>query len=110
MLKSASATSTTAEVFTFNSSHQNAAAAAAAATAISPSVYSNLASPFPLASPALLPMTPFSPPPSVNRTLKPKKTGSGSSESAAPPPSVNRQLKPHRKRMFCFQLLFSDWI
>jgi hypothetical protein len=98
MLKSASATSTTAEVFTFNSSHQNAAAA----TAISPSVYSNMASPFPLASPALLPMTPFSPPPSVNRTLKPKKAGSGSNEGAAPPPSVNRQLKPHRKLFLTF--------
>lgn len=92
MPKSSSATSTTAEVFTFNSSHH---AAAAAAAATSPSVYCNLASPFPLASPALLPMTPFSPPPSVNRTLKPKKTGQAT-EGAAPPPSVNRQLKPHR--------------
>ena len=68
---------------------------------MSPSVYSNLASPFPLASPspALLPMTPFSPPPSVNRTLKPKQQGTpgGAADGPAPPPSVNRQLKPNRK-------------
>lgn len=57
-------------------------------------------------------MTPFSPP-SVNRTLKPKKQSSGTAslvEGPAPPPSVNRQLKPHRKWLnvyvTAFDLLF----
>lgn len=94
-----SSSSTTAEVFTFNNNALTAPSSAAA-MAMSPSIYSNMASPFPLASPnpALLPMTPFSPPPSVNRTLKPKNAASGgAAEGGAPPPSVNRMLKPLRK-------------
>lgn len=99
-----SACSTAAEVFTFNNSALAAAAAAssssqspsagmAAMTAMSPGIYSNMASP----SPALLPMTPFSPPPSVNRTLKPKNPAvAGADGAPAPPPSINRQLKPLR--------------
>jgi hypothetical protein len=86
-----------AEIFTFN--NNAVTAGLSAASAMSPSVYSNLASPFPLASPALLPMTPFSPP-SVNRTLKPKTQSSGAAgvvDGPLPPPSVNRQLKPNRK-------------
>lgn len=81
----------TAEVFTFNSTPSAASAA--------PSIYSNLASPFPLASPCpvLLPMTPFSPPPSVNRTLKPKLQAGQVEGVAPPPPTVNRQLKPNRE-------------
>ena len=90
-----------AEIFTFN--NNAVTAGLSASSTMSPSVYSNLASPFPLASPspALLPMTPFSPP-SVNRTLKPKTQSSGASggvvvDGPLPPPSVNRQLKPNRK-------------
>lgn len=91
----------TAEIFTFN--NNIVVSASTAASTLSPSVYSNLASPFPLASPspALLPMTPFSPPPSVNRTLKPKQQGVSAAD-AAPPPSVNRQLKPNRECLIRF--------
>lgn len=94
---SSSAVAAAAEIFTFN--NNAVTAGLSAASAMSPSVYSNLASPFPLASPALLPMTPFSPP-SVNRTLKPKTQSSGAAgvvDGPLPPPSVNRQLKPNRK-------------
>ncbi|KAI9556953.1 Protein daughter of sevenless [Daphnia sinensis] len=95
----ASAVASTADIFTFNNNIVTTGSSCTA-SAMSPSVYSNLASPFPLASPspALLPMTPFSPP-SVNRTLKPKNQASGAAsvvEGPAPPPSVNRQLKPNR--------------
>lgn len=88
-----------AEIFTFNN---NPVTGSSMVPTISPSVYSNLASPFPLASPspALLPMTPFSPPPSVNRTLKPKQQGTaGGADGPLPPPSVNRQLKPNRESL-----------
>lgn len=99
MSSSTSTITAAAEIFTFN--NNSVTAGLSAASAMSPSVYSNLASPFPLASPspALLPMTPFSPP-SVNRTLKPKTQSSGAAgvvDGPLPPPSVNRQLKPNRK-------------
>lgn len=94
---SSAASTATAEIFTFSNNPVNGSSLA---STISPSVYSNLASPFPLTSPAFLPMTPFSPPPSVNRTLKPKQQGTGGADGSAPPPSVNRQLKPNREFNF----------
>lgn len=53
-----------------------------------------------MSSPGSTPMTPFTPP-SVNRTLKPKKVGGVTmTVEAAAPPSVNRQLKPHRNDLY----------
>jgi len=78
-----------AEIFTFNGNTPTSLSSA-------PTIYSNLQSPFPVSSPGSAPMTPFTPP-SVNRTLKPKKVGGVTmTVEAAAPPSVNRQLKPHR--------------